>query len=385
MAATTNTKKQVTKNRVKKPVTKPKKSEKSRKNIKVSSKSVNYTLCIPTTILSNCKNLSQVTYAVYQVAKAAIMFNVGEIIVLDLGDNANAKNSSTSKEKLSDAMLIASLLQFFVTPPYLVNSIFKKQFRTYYKEASKLPRLTALPFVRFLGEDEARYREGLAIRMEKVANDADKSKKTKKAKEFKQTKFINIGKGTVLELKTQLVPVNVRVTVDTLEKKVVSPQEAYGDFVGAKASYGYHVRVAKSFGSIFTECSYPQGYTQAVYVNSGDYYYNEKLKKYHKLETKLPYVEKIIKQAPKPPAEMHSESNPVADPLETARPANLLLLCGKWDHVKKSFERSKDQFEGCDGPHQFFDAQLELPGAVPQGNITIPDSCMISLSIISAL
>lgn len=348
--------------------------KKTKKNIKVVSKTLNYTLCIPTSILANCRNLEQITYTVYQIAKTATIFNVGEVVVLDLGDD---KRKTRNKDALSDAMLIASLLQYFVTPPYLLNTVFKKQYGKYFKEAANLPRLSSLPFMRYLEQDNGRYREGLAIRMTKPGTNGSES--NKKSKEFKQTKYINIGKAEALELKAQLVPVNVRVTVDIVEGRVVSPEEAYGDFVGANASYGYHVRVAKTFGSIFTECAFPEGYSQAIWINSGDYYYNEKLKKYHKMETKLPYLDKIIKQEPE---SMEGEDQ---NTQQEKKLANVLIVCGKWDHMKQSFEKSKDQFEGCDSPHQFFDAQMELPGTTPQGNITIQDSCMISLSIISTL
>lgn len=362
--------KRVNKSKAERSSKKPRKDapavSKLKKTIKVPSKTVNYTLCIPTTILANCRNLEQITYTIYQVAKAATIFNVGEIVILNLAE----KNEKQVKRdnSLSDAMLIASLLQYFVTPPYLVNTVFKKQYRRYFQEASKLPRLSSLPFMRHLEQDQGRYREGLAIRMSKPGAAAPK----KKGKEFKQTKYINIGKPEPLELKTQLVPVDVRVTVDTVEQRVVSPEEAYGDFVGAKAAYGYHVRIAKTFGSVFTECAQPNGYSQAIWVNSGDYYYNEQLKKYRKVETKLPYVTQIVKP----------ESDGAAGAVVT--PANLLLVCGKWDHISDSFQKSKDLFEGCEGAHQFFDGQLELPGAVPQGNVSIPDSCMISLSLIAS-
>ncbi|CCF60044.1 hypothetical protein KAFR_0I02650 [Kazachstania africana CBS 2517] len=319
--------------------------KKSKKPIKVLSKSINYSLCIPTSILNSCSNLDQITHTLYQIAKAATLFNVAEIVILDQG-------SRNSESKITDSMLMASLLQYFVTPPYLIKSVFKKQYLGYFKIASKLPRILNLPFMRYLEANEGRYREGLSIRM--THPDAKK--------EFKQTKYINIGKAETLELKSQLVPTNVRVTVDIVEKKVVSPIEAYGDFVGANSSYGYHVRIAKSFGDIFTESAFSKGYSQAIWINSGDYYYNENLKKYHKVETKVSQIEKIIR----------SDSN--------EEPANVLLVCGKWDHIKTSFNKCKDQFDGCDGAHQFFDGQIELPGAAPQGNINIEDSCMIALT-----
>lgn len=338
---------------------------KLKKTIKVLSKTVNYSLCIPTTIIANCRNLEQITTAVYQVAKAATIFNVGEIVILDLGQKGNRETKHANS--LSDAMLIASLLQYFVTPPYLVNTVFKKQYRRYFQEASKLPRLSSLPFMRHLEQDKGRYREGLAIRMSKPGSGTT----AKKGKEFKQTKYINIGKAEPLELKAQLVPVNVRVTVDTVEHRVVSPQEAYGDFVGAQASYGYHVRVAKSFGSVFTECSLPNGYSQVLWANSGDYYYSDS--KHRKVETKLPYVSRILRPTDDASADA------------SASAANVLLVCGRWDHISDSFQQSKHQFEGCDGAHQFFDGQLQLPGAAPQGLVPIQDCCMISLALLTTL
>lgn len=326
--------------------------QKQKKHIKVLSKEVNYSLCVPTTLLKHCKNLEQATYTVYQVAKAATMFNVGEIVVLDLKKSA----VKAGDKKMSDSMLIAALLQYFVTPPYLVNTVFKSQYRAYFKEAAKLPRLPSLPFMRYLQENEGRYREGLAIRMAKPGAQG------KKSKEFKQTKYVNVGKNEALELKSQLVPANVRVTVDTVERKVVSPEEAYGDYVGAKASYGYHVRIAKSFGSVFLESSYANGYSQALWVNCDDFYYKEEQQR--KL---LPYVDKIVR----PDASSETVSN-------------VLLVLGKWKDVQHSFEISKDDFEGCEGAYQFFDGQVGLPGG-PEGCLAIQDACIISLAIVSRL
>lgn len=326
--------------------------KKLKKSLKVLSKGVNYSLCVPTTLISHCKNLEQVTYTAYQVAKAATMFNVGEIVVLDLG----TRPGTTKEKKLSDSMLIASLLQYFVTPPYLINTVFKQKYINYFKEACKLPRLPSLPFMRYLQSDQGRYREGLAIRMSKPGSQGRKNK------EFKQTKYVNVGKSEALELKAQLVPANVRVTVDVIERKVVSPEEAYGDFVGANASYGYHVRIAKNFGDVFMESPFQDGYSQALWVNCDDYYYYEE--KQRKI---LPYVDRIVR--PETSAQGIS---------------NVLLVLGKWKNIQHSFIASKDQFEGVDGAHQFFDGQLGLP-AGPEGCIPIQDACMLSLAAVGNL
>lgn len=348
---------------------------KPKKTIKVLSKTVNYSLCIPSSMLASCRNLEQITHAVYQVAKAATIFNVGEIVVLDVEEPRSSERSEQSSQRgergsLSDAMLIASLLQYFVTPPYLVNTVFKKQYRRYFQAASTLPRLSALPFMRYLEQDQGRYREGLAIRMEKPGA-------AKKGKPFQQTKYVNVGRADALELRTQLVPVNVRVTVDTVERRVVSPQEAYGDFAGAQASYGFHVRVAKTFGAVFTESAQPSGYSQALWVNGGDFYYDGDHAKNRKIEEKLPYVTGVARD------DSRSDAASEAGGAAGAPSNNVLLVCGRWAHISASFQRSSDQFEGCDGAHQFFDGQLKLPGAAPQGLVPVPDCCMICLALVA--
>lgn len=377
--------------------------KKKRKVLKLQSKTVNYSVCIPTTILDGCKNLEQITQTLYQVARSACIFNVGEVIILEVPKNerqtediqknqSNDKPASkikfdrTSKEavstkllneshraksrKLPTSMLIASLLQYFVTPPYLVKSVFKKEYMHNFKYAKELPRITSLPFMRYYKENDGRYREGLAIRMRKPG-EAGKSKK-----EFSQTKYINIGKDRNLELKGQLVPVNVRVTVDTLEKKVISPEEAYGDYVGVKSSFGYHVRISKSFADLFVSSPHSEGYTQTVWINSGDFYFDPSTNTNKKIESKIPALQKVIKPTIE---EIQQDSNGIT------KPTNLLTVFGKWKDLNSCFQLCRDQFEGVQGIYQFFDGQLDLPGATPEGNIRIEDGCTIALTALSML
>lgn len=75
--------------------------------------------------------------------------------------------SMPPKKKISTAKLILALLQYFVTPPYLRNTVFNEKFRPYLTAASKLPRLSTLPFTRYQKQDHGRYREGLTIKMQK--------------------------------------------------------------------------------------------------------------------------------------------------------------------------------------------------------------------------
>ncbi|AMD21973.1 HFR118Wp [Eremothecium sinecaudum] len=375
-----------------------------KKILKLTSKTVNYTLCIPTSILDNCSNLEQITHTIYQVAKSATLFNAWEIIVLDLGDSlekqhkgdlegkkapqkkikfnepaasvaltastdkaAASSSSSSTRKKLTRAMLIATLLQYFVTPPYLISSVFKKKYAGYFKVAAKLPRLSALPFMRHLSDDKGRYREGLSVRMKKPTTINCSTSKTSKMqkKPYEKTSYINIGKGEYLELKGQMVPVNVRVTVDTVSRRVVSPTEAYGDYVGVNASYGYHVRVAPTFPDVFTQCGHSEGYTQAIWVNSGDFFHEE-----NRSSIKIPRIERIIRPT----------DEELAD---GAAPSNVLLFFGKLKHLQHKFNESAEQFDGAQGVQSFFDGQLDLPGSCPEGYVCIEDSCLIALTCLN--
>lgn len=288
-----------------------------------------YSVCIPTTLVSDCRNLSQITHKVYQVAKFASLFNVSEVVILE--DNSQA---SATKKKISTAKLILALLQYFVTPPYLRNTVFKENFKPYLAVASKLPRLSTLPFTRYEKQDHGRYREGLTVKMQKPT-----LARKRTGKEFKQTKYINIGKPEALALQSQLVPINARVTIDTITRKIVSPQEAYGDFTGMDSQYGYHTRIASSFTDLFMKGPLKEGYTQSIYVP---------------LTTKDTHIPALT-------------SLPA-----TGTSPNILLVLSAWDTLLRAFELDKDQFVECQGPQEFFDAQLPCPVATSDLTDTIP-------------
>ncbi|CCH46156.1 hypothetical protein BN7_5744 [Wickerhamomyces ciferrii] len=338
---------------------------------KPKTRSINYSLCIPTSIInrSNAKNLQQVTNILYQIAKVASIYNVGEIIIMDIQtppdekvnlndvQDPNSKkkikfdddNTSTEKAKnevSEDAMTIATILQYFVTPPYLTKTLFKKKFFSNFQYAKNFPKLTTLPFMN--PEVSSKYREGLTVTMGKTTKSQNKSKKSQP---LKNTKFVNIGYDKYLELQGQQVPVNVRVTVNTETKKVVSPIEAYEEQVGAKSSYGYHVRIAKKFTSIFTESSYPDGYSQSIYINSGDYF---------------------IKPNKKPElAEVK---------LNDSQDLNLLLIISKWNDIELAFKYDSKNLSGVENPKEFFDGQI----TIPEGT-RIEDGSLIALTKLSTL
>ncbi|RLV96363.1 putative methyltransferase [Spathaspora sp. JA1] len=358
-----------------------------------SNPETSVSICIPTSVISskNAYNLQQITTIVYQIAKSCTIYNISEIVILDVpekkpeqvnntvevisGDKGGKKlkfnfddeipqPDSTKKEDVvteeednDRAMLLASLLQFFITPPYLVKTMFSptlnpnfKNILTKFKYAFKLPKITTLPFMNN-NEIYKGFKEGIIIPRETPkVHRKNASKKVKAVNKVTVSKYVNIGESQALELKIQReIPVNSRVTIDLKNKTIVSPLQAYG-IQGHKAAFGYHVRIIKQFNKLFTECPIPQGYSSSVYVNSDDYFgSNEKISD---LTNDIPQFEN-----------------------STEKKNNVLLVVGNYRDLQTSFEHDKANLQGVESVGQMFDGKLTIPAGV-----RIEDAILISLS-----
>ncbi|KAG7767753.1 hypothetical protein KL931_003566 [Ogataea haglerorum] len=303
------------------------------------------TLCIPSSCISrrSCKNLEQATFTVYQIARAACTYNVGEIVILDVPENIEPEESKkiTFEEKSTTASdssrLLAALLQFFTTPSYLVKTMFQASVTEYFKIAKKLPKIPNLPYMQ--NEAASCFREGISIPRKSIVKKNAEGKVVKKKKPA-TTKYVQTGEREMLELEKE-IPINTRVTVNTKTKRVVSPDEAYGK-AGALKTFGYHVRVATKFSSLFTEPGYTEGYDRCIYASSGDYFSNEQP------VTGLPSYKK-----------------------ETDK--RLLLVVAKWNDIQKAFKF--ETIEGVTEATQMMDCILEIPLGT-----RIEDGVLISLA-----
>lgn len=311
-------------------------------------------LCVPATAISsaNTKSLQQATYVAYQIARAATLFNVSEVVVLSVPPAQAAAekpgptvaSAPTGGQKITfdepettpkidpkqhlhddeDSLLLATLLQFFVTPPYLVSAVFKdSKFRKKLKYAEKLPKIPSLPFMANNNVDH-HFKEGLSVpkRTPKIV------KKNKKVpgKKLSVTKYVNIGRDELLELAGPEIPVNVRVTVDVRNRQVVSPRDAYG-IAGNKSTFGYFVRVANNVASIFTESTFAEGYTKSYFLSCDTFFgtADTGIKKEHFSEIKE---------------------------------GKVLLLMSNWNHVEASFRA--EPVEGVQKVSELFDAELDM-------------------------
>lgn len=230
------------------------------------------TLCVSSGCIGPgaARTLAQQTHVAYQLAKAATAFEVGEIVVLEEPVvETGGKKKTFGEESSGDdevALLLATLLQSFVTPPYLQKALLARlPFRKHTKHADRLPKLPNLPFMHN-NEVFRDYREGLLVAQHRVGG------KSNRLKLVPKTKYVNIGEAELFELATA-IPVGVRVTVDLKNKTVVLPTEAYGlaHTHTAKGLFGFSVRVAKHLLDVFAESGYGEQYDRLVYVAAGEF------------------------------------------------------------------------------------------------------------------
>lgn len=218
-------------------------------------------------IVKDYKNLRLLTEALYMVARHACDMGVVELIVLDEETNKGSLNG----------LRVGALLQYFVTPQYLVKETFKTAFskgldKKIFNEAKKYPVIKSIKtYMKPWSDKDCVYREGISI-VRKIRREKKASGKVKKstARE-KSTEWVNVGLPKVVELvDNERVPFGVRVTVE-----IVDREKYTGKIVSAKDAWrycGYVVRGACDSEGVFAGAGAVtdgEGYSKVVGVSGG--------------------------------------------------------------------------------------------------------------------
>ncbi|XP_060578148.1 putative methyltransferase C9orf114 homolog [Ruditapes philippinarum] len=210
-------------------------------------------IALPGSILDNAQSPELRTYLAGQIARAAVVFNVDEIIVFDetgsTEKTTEGEFSGVGKHGRGNVQL-ARILQYLECPQYLRKSFFPQHKDLQY--AGVLNPLDSPHHMR--ANDEALYREGVVVK--------------KHSKEGKGS-YVNVGIMKDVQVDKQLVPgvrVTVKMDLTSIERKknkgtVVPPSEPR---THAGLYWGYSVRLASSIGAVFTECSYKEVYDLTI-------------------------------------------------------------------------------------------------------------------------
>ncbi|BFZ57928.1 hypothetical protein PYCC9005_004983 [Savitreella phatthalungensis] len=231
-------------------------------------------LALPGGIIKNAQTLELKTALAGQIARAAAIFNVDEVVIFDeeahaaAGQKHHENEQDRFREKnggFSEAnIFLARILQYLETPQYLRKRIFPM-----HRDLRYVGLLAPLDCPHHLRiEDACPYREGVVLSAEEVQRDGYDVDLNKKS-------VIDIGLRRKCVVDRNL-PATTRVTVSmgthkpsktsyqghghdkALDRIDVAPPTAPREKLGYY--WGYRVRLADSLSSVFTECGFDEGY-----------------------------------------------------------------------------------------------------------------------------
>ncbi|XP_050685475.1 putative methyltransferase C9orf114 [Leptidea sinapis] len=213
-------------------------------------------IAVPGSILENAQSAELRTYLAGQIARAACIFCVDEVIVFDdVGDKIDTKKSKHEdsdgiKVARKSCVQLARILQYLECPQYL-----RKHFFPIHKDlefAGLLNPLDAPHHLRM--SNNFQFREGITMN-----------------KKVKPGRGSQVNVGLLQDVSTdKLLNPGIRVTVKMfpsaesskkLKGKIVSlatPRSHTGVY------WGYTVRVANNLSQVFTQCPYKDGYDVTI-------------------------------------------------------------------------------------------------------------------------
>ncbi|XP_030975683.1 putative methyltransferase C9orf114 homolog [Quercus lobata] len=224
------------------------------------------TIALAGSIINNAQSLELATRLAGQIARAATIFRIDEVVVFDnKSDSVNdysVTELDSSDENETGAPFLIRILRYLETPQYLRRALFPKHNSLRY--VGVLPPLDAPHHLR--KHEWAPYREGVTL----------------KERSLDSGTLVDVGlhKHVVID---QVVEPGTRVTVamgtnrnlDTdLPREIASPSKPREE---SGMYWGYRVRYASNLSSVFKDCPYKGGYDHLIgtsehglIVNSSD-------------------------------------------------------------------------------------------------------------------
>ncbi|XP_042020820.1 putative methyltransferase C9orf114 isoform X2 [Salvia splendens] len=235
-----------------------KRSKKKRKNVgeveeqPSPTETPTITVALPGSIINNTQSLELATRLAGQVARAAAIFRIDEVVVFD------SKNTSEdisidiigddSGENDSGAAFLMRILRYLETPQYLRKSLFPMH--SSLRVVGLLPPLDAPHHLR--KHEWATYREGIA-REKLEQGSAGTLVDVGLSKNIKVDQVLEPGTRVTVEMGTDR-------NVDAAPRKIVPSSRPRDEGM----YWGYKVRYAPNISSVFKNCPYQGGYDHRI-------------------------------------------------------------------------------------------------------------------------
>lgn len=228
------------------------------KNAKLTYSTI--AIALPGSILENAQSPQLRTYLAGQIARAACIFQIDEIVVFDdYGNDVSSETSTIEHETgiisaRKSCVLLCRILQYLECPQYLRKYLFP-----IHSDLNNCGILNPLQAPHHLGpKDVFTFREGV-VTNKPVKND--------------KGSFVNIGLLTDVCVDKLLTP-GLRCTVKLLPQKeskklrgIVVPPTAPRQETGKY--WGYSVRIATSISKVFSQSPYKDGYDLMIGTSDG--------------------------------------------------------------------------------------------------------------------
>ncbi|PNF14519.1 putative methyltransferase C9orf114 [Cryptotermes secundus] len=214
-------------------------------------------IAVPGSILDNAQSPELRTYLAGQIARAACIFKIDEVVVFDdlgsknIADNSIQENSDNEGKIVRRCCIqLARILQYLECPQYL-----RKSFFPIHKDLQYAGLLNPLDAPHHLRQnDEFAFREGVTTNLPVRAGKGS---------------AVNCGLLKDVIVDKSLTP-GIRVTVKLLQacegsKKlhgIIVPPSLPSAETGVY--WGYTVRIAQSLGEVFSQAPYPEGYDLTI-------------------------------------------------------------------------------------------------------------------------
>lgn len=232
--------------------------ERAKKDVQVEVKEIEHrpkpkpeptvSIAVPGSIMNNAQSRELKTYLAGQIARAACIYKVDEVIVYD--DMSHTSKQQTDfglpNQERNTCLQFGRILQYCECPQYLRKSLIPIQ-----KDLQFCGLISPLDAPHHLRQsDDFPYREGVT---------------TNKKQKYDRGVYVDIGLRKEVAIDKNLEP-GIRVTVkltsmDENKKKwtgiLVPPYEPRQEL---GVYWGYTVRLAKSFSDVFMQCPYEEGY-----------------------------------------------------------------------------------------------------------------------------
>ncbi|CAH3017693.1 unnamed protein product, partial [Porites evermanni] len=208
-------------------------------------------LALPGSILDNAQSPELRTYLAGQIARALAVFSIDEVVIFDESGKTQSNSNGGLKRHSDPNVLLARILQYLECPQYLRKNFFPKHADLQY--AGLLNPLDTPHHMKV--DDDVPYREGVVL--DRPAKSGCGS-------------FVNVGMRKEVRIDKSIKP-GVRVTVKMGDTSNSGAKFYCGTVVSPNAPrteqglyWGYNVRLAPSFGAVFTQCPFKDGYDVTI-------------------------------------------------------------------------------------------------------------------------